>query len=78
MAKRGPRRKKVACNDCFFQVNMLCALDRQEPCPTFRPNQPEGLKPPPQLSFVFRDRTPPRLHVFRAPNEADSDKLGYY
>ena len=46
--------KKVSCEDCFFRRNLLCALDLEEPCPTFRPNHPEGLRPPQQLRFVFR------------------------
>jgi hypothetical protein len=33
---------------------MLCALALEEPCPTFRPDHPEGLRPPQQLRFVFR------------------------
>jgi hypothetical protein len=33
---------------------MLCALPEKKPCPTFRPAHPDGLKPPQQLSFVFR------------------------
>ncbi len=57
-AKQGrtPRRtaaKKVTCEECFFRVNLLCALDLAEPCGTFRPSEAE-LKPPPQLRFVFR------------------------
>ena len=46
--------KKVSCEDCFFRKNLLCALDLDEACPTFRPDHPEGLRPPPQLRFVFR------------------------
>jgi hypothetical protein len=34
--------------------NLLCALPQQEPCATFRPNHPDGLRPPQQLRFVFR------------------------
>jgi hypothetical protein len=45
---------KVSCENCFFKRNLLCALQLDEPCPTFRPNTPEGLRPPPQLRFVFR------------------------
>ena len=45
---------KVSCDDCFFKRNMLCALDCDDPCPTFRPDRPEGLRPPQQLRFVFR------------------------
>src|SRR4051794_13931361 len=50
---RGSRRKP-RCEDCFFHRNMLCALPEKKPCPTFRPAHPDGLKPPQQLSFVFR------------------------
>jgi hypothetical protein len=46
--------RKPSCADCFFACNLLCALPEQEPCATFRPNHPEGLRPPQQLRFVFR------------------------
>ena len=46
--------KKVACDDCFFRCNLLCALELDEPCPTFRPDSPHGLRPPEQLRFAFR------------------------
>ncbi len=46
--------KKPACEDCFFRCNLLCALNLDAPCPTFRPDSPEGLKPPQQLRFAFR------------------------
>jgi len=36
---------------------MLCALDIDEPCVTFRPNRPEGLVPPRQPVLLLR---PPR------------------
>jgi len=48
-AVRTPR-----CEDCFFARNLLCALPQQEPCATFRPYHPDGLRPPQQLRFVFR------------------------
>lgn len=66
-AKRG-RRKKVKCEDCYFRCNMLCALNLAEPCPTFRPNGPDGLKPPQQLSFFIRDNRAPTLYAFKSPN----------
>jgi hypothetical protein len=52
---RAPRRaaRKVSCEDCFFRVNLLCALALEEPCATFRPHEAQ-LKPPPQLRLVFR------------------------
>ena len=46
--------KKVSCEDCFFRKNMLCALSLDEACPTIRPDHPDGLRPPQQLRFVFR------------------------
>jgi hypothetical protein len=45
--------RKVSCDDCFFRRNLLCALDLDEPCATFRPNEAQ-LQPPQQLRFVFR------------------------
>jgi hypothetical protein len=45
---------KVSCDDCFFRANLLCALVACEPCASFRPNDPEGLRPPRQMQFVFR------------------------
>jgi hypothetical protein len=44
---------KVSCDQCFFRVNLLCALELSEPCATFRPNEAQ-LRPPQQLRFVFR------------------------
>jgi hypothetical protein len=46
--------KKVTCADCFFGSNGLCALALDQPCATFRPDGPDGLRPPRQLRFVFR------------------------
>jgi hypothetical protein len=59
-AGRTPARtaRKPRCEDCFFHQNMLCALEEKKPCPTFRPAHPDGLRPPRQLSFVFRQRRP--------------------
>lgn len=53
-AKQGRRTgAKISCEDCFFKANMLCALDLDGPCATFRPAEAK-LKPPPQLRLVFR------------------------
>jgi hypothetical protein len=51
----GPRRAapKPSCEGCFFRVNLLCALQLEEPCSTFRPHEAQ-LRPPQQLRFVFR------------------------
>jgi len=48
------KARKVTCEDCYFGRNMLCALALDEPCATFRPDHPDGLRPPSQLRFVFR------------------------
>jgi hypothetical protein len=52
---------KVTCEDCYFHHQLLCALSSTEPCVTFRPNRPEGLRPPRQMHFVFRQER--RLQV---------------
>ena len=52
--RRSGRAPKVSCEDCFFRSNMLCALTLDEACATYRPNHPEGLRPPQQMRFVFR------------------------
>jgi hypothetical protein len=54
MAKGRAAVKKVSCEECYFRRNMLCALTLDEPCATFRPDSPQGLRPPQQLRFEFR------------------------
>jgi hypothetical protein len=54
MATGRSAAKKVSCDDCYFRCNLLCALDLDEPCATFRPDHPDGLRPPRQLRFHFR------------------------
>jgi len=51
------KRKPPSCDDCYFRRNMLCALQLEEPCATFRPDRPEGLVPPRQPVLLMR---PPR------------------
>lgn len=51
---RSAAGKPVSCEDCYFKCNLLCALQLSEPCATYRPDSPEGLRPPSQLRFVFR------------------------
>jgi hypothetical protein len=53
-ARVRPPVKKVSCDDCYFRCNLLCALNLDEPCATFRPDHPDGLRPPRQMRFVFR------------------------
>ena len=53
-----PRKPKPpSCDDCYFRKNLLCALELEDPCTTFRPNRPEGLVPPKQPVLLMR---PPR------------------
>ena len=49
------RKNGRSCEDCFFHRNMLCALDLDEPCSTFRPATPNGLVPPRQPSLLVRE-----------------------
>jgi len=53
-SRRPATTRKASCENCYFKCNLLCALEQREPCPTFRPDSPEGLRPPSQLRFVFR------------------------
>jgi hypothetical protein len=51
-----PRKKGgPSCSDCFFHRHMLCALDLDQPCSTFRADGPDGLVPPRQPSLLVRD-----------------------
>lgn len=49
------RKNGPSCEDCFFHRRMLCALDLDEPCTTFRPDSPQGLVPPRQPALLVRD-----------------------
>ncbi len=51
---RGRRKAKPSCADCYFGKRLLCALERDEPCSTFRPDLPEGLVPPTQPMLLIR------------------------
>lgn len=57
LPQRGSRSKKAkapSCADCYFGQNMLCALELDAPCATFRPDRPEGLVPPRQPVLLMR------------------------
>jgi hypothetical protein len=54
MSKARAKDRKPSCEECYFRCNLLCALSVDEPCATFRPDHPEGLRPPRQLRFNFR------------------------
>jgi hypothetical protein len=42
----------ITCEDCYFRRELLCALQVDEPCPTFRPASRRGLVPPRQAQLV--------------------------
>ena len=58
-AAKRRRKNGRSCEDCFFHRNMLCALDLDEPCSTFRPATPTGLVPPRQPSLLVRETPEP-------------------
>jgi hypothetical protein len=61
---------KASCENCFFHQNLLCAITAAGPCTTYRPDHPDGLRPPRQLRFMFRQER--RMQVawaFPTPNE---------
>ena len=63
-------RMKASCDNCFFRQNLLCAVAGENPCASFRPDHPEGLRPPGQLRFVFRqERALQVAWAFPTPNE---------
>lgn len=45
--------RKASCDSCFFGRHLLCALAQGAPCSTYRPDHPDGLRPPRQLRFTF-------------------------
>ena len=56
-AKAVKRRRKNgrSCEDCFFHRHLLCALDLDAPCSTFRADSERGLVPPRQPALLVRD-----------------------
>ena len=48
------RKNGPSCEECFFHRRLLCALDLDEPCSTFRADTPDGLVPPSQPSLLLR------------------------
>jgi hypothetical protein len=53
-AAKRRRKNGRSCEDCFFHRNLLCALDLDQPCSTFRADGPEGLVPPRQPALLVR------------------------
>ena len=56
LAESRARAAAVSCEDCFFRRRGLCALGLDAPCPTFRPDTPDGLVPPRQPALLMRHR----------------------
>lgn len=51
------RKNGRSCEDCFFHRNLLCALDLDAPCSTFREATAHGLVPPRQPALLVREST---------------------
>ncbi len=67
---RGRTVQQASCENCFFGCNRLCAVQLSGPCGTFRPDRPEGLRPPSQLRFVFgAERRQQVAWAFPSPSE---------
>src|SRR2546423_1873959 len=60
------KKKCLKCEDCYFKQNMLCALNLDAPCATYRPAE-RGLKPERQLAFVFRTERTHAAYAFAQP-----------
>jgi hypothetical protein len=54
-AAKRRRKNGRSCEECFFHRRLLCALDLDEPCSTFRADGPQGLVPPRQPALLMRD-----------------------
>jgi hypothetical protein len=61
------KKKCITCEGCYFKQNMLCALNLDAPCTTYRPAE-GGLKPERQLAFVFRTERTHAAYAFAQPN----------
>jgi hypothetical protein len=61
LTERRARNAAVSCDQCFFRRRGLCALGLDSPCPTFRPDTPDGLIPPRQPSLLMRDEGQPAM-----------------
>jgi hypothetical protein len=55
------KRTQLRCKDCYFHQELLCALQLDAPCPTFRLGAHGALTPPSQAPLVHRTVEPVRL-----------------
>jgi hypothetical protein len=60
-------KRELTCEDCYFRQNMLCALELDSPCTTFRSAE-RGLAPERQLAFVFRTERVTAAYAFPQPD----------
>jgi hypothetical protein len=54
------KRTNVTCNDCYFRQSLLCALQLDDPCPTFRLPERGLLATPRQAPLIARALDPGR------------------
>ena len=66
-AGRGQRADKPSCETCYFGRRLLCALDLDAPCTTFRLDSPAGLMPPAQPSLLMNAAADPIVPSSPAP-----------
>jgi hypothetical protein len=64
------RKNGPSCEDCFFHRHLLCALDLDEPCSTFRADSERGLVPPRQPALLVREAAEPDPAVAAEPDPA--------
>jgi hypothetical protein len=57
-AVKRSRKNGKSCEDCFFHRHLLCALDLDAPCSTFRLESAQGLVPPRQPALLVREAEP--------------------
>jgi hypothetical protein len=60
-------KRPITCDDCWFRQELLCALDLDAPCPTFR-HASGGLAPPPQAPLVLRPHAAAPLATGAVPS----------
>ena len=76
-----PRKPKPpSCEDCYFRRNLLCALELEEPCTTFRPGPARGPRPaapagPPDGPAALGLAAVPRRRI-GAPDRHPGDVFG--
>jgi hypothetical protein len=64
------KRANVTCNDCYFRQSLLCALQLDAPCPTFRLPDRGLLTTPRQAPLIARAFDPTASARFLPQHQA--------